>query len=223
MISAIVFDFDGLILDTETPIFASWSQAFADHGCDPLTMEEWSSEIGTVGGIDLVELFRARLDAGEEVDIEVMQHRRRAHRDELLALEVVRPGVVEWITDAQARGLPLAIASSSERAWVEPHLLRLGLRDAFTYLACHSADLAAKPDPATYLDACAALGVDPGNALAIEDSPHGVTAARAAGLRVIAVPNSVTARLDLSHADVVVESLADFTLDDALARVLRRA
>jgi HAD superfamily hydrolase (TIGR01509 family) len=217
--TAIVFDFDGLILDTETPIFASWSQLFADHGCAPLTMEEWSAEVGTVGGIDLIALFRSRLDHDREVDMDAVQARRRAHRDELLAREVLRPGIVEWIADAEARGIPLAIASSSEYEWVDPHLRRLGLRDSFAYVACHSAELAAKPDPATYLCACAALAVDPASAFAVEDSPHGIAAARAAGLRVVAVPNSVTARLDLSAADIVVESLADFTLADALGRV----
>jgi HAD superfamily hydrolase (TIGR01509 family) len=219
-IAAIVFDFDGLILDTETSILASWTQAFAEHGCAPLTMEEWSAEIGTVGAIDLVELFRSRLRDGVDVDIDTMQAKRRAYRDELLAREVVRPGVHEWIADAHARDIPLAVASSSEYEWVDLHLQRLGLRDAFRHLACHSAHLAAKPDPATYLDACAALDVAPASALAIEDSPHGIAAAAAAGMRVVAVPNSVTAQLDLSQADVVVGSLAEITLDDVLTRAV---
>jgi HAD superfamily hydrolase (TIGR01509 family) len=219
-IAAIVFDFDGLILDTETSILASWTQVFAAHGCSPLTMEEWSAEVGTVGALDLVELFRSRLGDGVHVDIDAMQAKRRAHRDELLAGEVVRPGVHAWIADAGARGIPLAVASSSEYEWVDPHLRRLGLRDAFTHLSCHSERLAAKPDPATYLDACAALDVAPASALAIEDSPHGIAAASAAGMRVVAVPNSVTARLDLSQADIVVGSLAEITLDDVLARAI---
>ena len=120
MISAIVFDFDGLILDTETPIFASWSRVFDEHASTPLTMDEWSSEIGTVGGVDLVALFQSR--AVTDIDVDELQARRRAHRDELLAREVVRPGVEQWIADAQARRLPLAIASSSEVEWVDPHL-----------------------------------------------------------------------------------------------------
>jgi HAD superfamily hydrolase (TIGR01509 family) len=218
-VSAVVFDFDGLILDTETSIFASWSHVFAEHGCAPLTVEEWSAQIGTVGGIDLVALFRSRLGDGVDVDVDALQTRRRAHRDALIEHEVVRPGVPQWIADARARGLPLAVASSSEYEWVDAHLRRLGLRDAFGHLACHGPELAAKPDPATYLDACRALGVAPEHALAIEDSPHGIAAARAAGLRVVAVPNSVTAQLDLSAADLVVESLAEVSLADVCARV----
>ena len=80
MVSAIVFDFDGLILDTETPIFASWSRVFDEHASTPLTMDEWSSEIGTVGGVDLVALFQSR--ALTDIDVDELQARRRAHRDE---------------------------------------------------------------------------------------------------------------------------------------------
>jgi beta-phosphoglucomutase-like phosphatase (HAD superfamily) len=83
MVSAIVFDFDGLILDTETPIFASWSRVFDEHASTPLTMDEWSSEIGTVGGVDLVALFQSR--AVTDIDVDELQARRRAHRDESLA------------------------------------------------------------------------------------------------------------------------------------------
>jgi beta-phosphoglucomutase-like phosphatase (HAD superfamily) len=99
---------------------------------------------------------------------------------------------------------------------VEPHLVRLGLRRHFAHLACHRDGLAAKPAPDTYLDACAALDVEPREALAVEDSPHGVRAARVAGLQVIAVPNPVTAQMDLGEADLVVGSLADWPI----ARVL---
>jgi beta-phosphoglucomutase-like phosphatase (HAD superfamily) len=112
-----------------------------------------------------------------------------------------------------------AIASSSELEWVVSHLDRLGLRDAFASVACHGPELRAKPDPDTYLAACAALGVEPAAALAVEDSPHGIRAARAAGLRVVAVPNDVTARLDLSAADLRLPSLAACTLGDAIARL----
>jgi HAD superfamily hydrolase (TIGR01509 family) len=214
---AIVFDFDGLILDTETSIWTSWCTAFAEHGCAPLTIEEWSAEVGTAGGLDIVHLFRTR--AQGEVDVDAMQARRRAHRDELLARETLRPGVVEWISDASARGFGLAIASSSEYQWVDAHLSRLGVRDRFTHLACHSARLSPKPAPDTYLDACDMLGVAPKEAIAVEDSPYGVTAAQAAGLRVVAVPNAVTANMDLSHADLIAASLAGCPLADALQQL----
>jgi HAD superfamily hydrolase (TIGR01509 family) len=217
-IAAVVFDFDGLILDTETSIWTSWRTTFEEHGCAPPTIEEWGAEVGTVGGLDVVALLRSRV-AGE-IDVDILQARRRAFRDELLAREAARPGVATWIDEASALGLGLAIASSSEYGWVDPHLTRLGLRASFAHVACHGATLRAKPHPDTYLDACTALGVAPRDALAVEDSPHGVAAARAAGLAVVAVPNPVTEQMDLSAADVVLRSLADCSLSDAMTRLV---
>jgi HAD superfamily hydrolase (TIGR01509 family) len=215
-VEAVVFDFDGLILDTEGPVFTAWQEEFEAHGCTPMTIDEWALEIGTAGGLDLVEMIRTR--ATVPFDEDAMHARRRARRDELLAEEVARPGVHEWLDAADALGLPLAIASSSPRDWVEPHLENLGLRHRFAALACFGAGVAGKPAPDTYLAACAAIAVEPRRAIAIEDSPHGVTAAKAAGLRCIAVPHEITARLDLSHADLRVPSLADVTLPEVLAR-----
>ena len=200
-VDGVVFDFDGLILDTEGPVFAAWQEEFEAHGCPPLTIEEWAAEIGTTGGLDLVELIRTR--ATRPFDEDAMHARRRVRRDELLEQEVVRPGVLEWLDEADALGLPSAIASSSPRDWVEPHLERLGLLDRFAFISCFGdGDVVAKPAPDLYLAACAAIGVRPGSALAIEDSPHGIAAAKAAGMWCVAVPHEITVRLDLSHADV---------------------
>jgi len=214
--AAIVFDFDGLILDTEGPVFTSWREEFELHGCPPLTVGEWAAEIGTAGGLDLVELIRTR--ATKPFDELRMQVRRRDRRDELLARESVRPGVVDWLAEAEALRLPVAIASSSEREWVESHLERLGLAERFAVVACHGPGLAAKPEPDTYLAACEGIGVDAATAIAIEDSPHGVRAAKAAGLWCVAVPHAITERLDLSQADLNLRSLADVSLGDVLRR-----
>jgi HAD superfamily hydrolase (TIGR01509 family) len=214
-VEALVFDFDGLFLDTEGPVFTAWQEEFAAHGCPPLTLEEWSAEIGTVGGLDLVEILSAR--ATRPVDAEVMHARRRDRRDELLAGESVLPGVSEWLDEADALRLGLAIASSSSRDWVEPHLERLGLRERFAHVVCFGPGIAGKPAPDTYLAACRRLGVEPGRAIAIEDSPHGVSAAKAAGLRCVAVPHAITEQLDLSLADLRLSSLAAMTLPEVLA------
>jgi HAD superfamily hydrolase (TIGR01509 family) len=215
-IEAVVFDFDGLILDTEGPVFTAWQEEFAAHGCPPLTIEEWAAEIGTTGGLDLVELIRTR--ATRPFDEAAMHARRRVRRDELLTRETARPGIHEWLDDADALGLALAIASSSPVEWVGPHLERLRLRHRFATLACYADGIEGKPAPDTYLAACAALGVAPGAALAIEDSPHGVAAAKAAGLVCIAVPHQITEGLDLSRADLRLSSLAETTLREVLDR-----
>jgi HAD superfamily hydrolase (TIGR01509 family) len=217
-VEAVVFDFDGLILDTEGPVFVAWQEEFEANGCPPLTIDEWSAEIGTSGGLDLVELIRTR--ATLPFDEDAMHERRRVRRDQLLASEAALPGVHAWLDEADARRLALAIASSSPRDWVETHLDRLGLLRRFAAVACYGDGdaLAGKPAPDTYLAACAAVGVDPRAAIAIEDSPHGVSAAKAAGLWCIAVPHEITERLDLSHADLRLQSLADTTLGDVLER-----
>jgi HAD superfamily hydrolase (TIGR01509 family) len=217
VIRAVVFDFDGLIFDSEGPLFTAWREAFGAYGCSPLTVEEWSAEIGTVGVLDIEALFRER--ATEPFDIDEVQRQPRTRVGELLALEDVQPGVDSWLDEADALGLQCAIASSSESTWVEPRLEQLGLRSRFAYIACRSETIAAKPAPDSYLAACAALGVEPCDAIAIEDSPHGVTAAKRAGLACIAVPHAITEQLDLSHADLRVASLADLTLSQAIANL----
>ena len=216
MIRAIVFDFDGVILDTEAPIFRAWNEEFEAHGCPLLTVEEWSAEIGTVQGLDLLALLRER--ATVEVDADAVAARRRGRRDELLAQEALLEGVETWLDDAREAGIALAIASSSEAGWVEPHLERLGVRHRFAHLACYRPGGRAKPAPDLYLAACAALGVAPAEALAIEDSPNGIAAAKAAGLVCVAVPHGLTESLDLSSADVVVPSLASVSLGEIVAR-----
>jgi HAD superfamily hydrolase (TIGR01509 family) len=217
VIRALVFDFDGVILDTETPVFESWSAAFAEYGCPPLTLDEWGREVGTVGALDVLGLLRTR--AIRPLDEDAMQERRRAHRDRLLAAESVRAGVVEWLDDASLLELGVAIASSSDSTWVTGHLDRIALKERFAYVACASTVLPAKPAPDTYLDACRALGVAPGEALAIEDSPNGIAAAKAAGLRCVAVPNPITGQFDLSRADLQLASLAERSLRSVIQQL----
>jgi HAD superfamily hydrolase (TIGR01509 family) len=218
-IAAIVFDFDGLVLDTETSVFAAWSEAFDAHGCGPLTLEVWSAEVGTDGVLDMVAMMQSR--ATRHVDVDAMHATRRARRDELLEGEQLMSGVERWLDDARDAGLGIAIASSSPHEWVHGHLTRLGVRDRFGHLSCRDEVVPGKPAPDVYLRACDALRVEPQRALAVEDSPPGVTAAKAAGLHCIAVPNRITAALDFSGADLVVTSLADVTLASALERLGR--
>jgi len=216
-IEALVFDFDGLILDTELPIYRAWYELFQRHGAQPLSIDEWAAEIGTVRGLDLPGLLVER--ATRPVDLDEAAVWRRAHRDLLLAEQQARPGVEHWIAEAEAAGLGVAIASSSEADWVLPLLERIGLHTRFACVVNAGGALGAKPAPDTYLEACARLGVEPASALAIEDSPHGIAAAKAAGLRCVAVPHELTETLDLSAADLRLESLAECSLADAIARL----
>jgi len=216
-VQALVFDFDGLILDTELPIYATWCALFEDHGARPPTIDEWAAEIGTVGGLDLHGMLVER--ATRSVDLDEVDVWRRSHRDLLLAEQQARPGVEDWLAEAEAAGLGIGIASSSEAEWVLPLLERIGLHTRFSYVVNAGGALRPKPAPDVYVEACARLGVEPAHALAIEDSPHGITAAKAAGLRCVAVPHELTEALDLSAADLRLTSLADCTLAEAIARL----
>jgi HAD superfamily hydrolase (TIGR01509 family) len=145
---------------------------------------------------------------------------RRGRELELLEVEPLRPGVAAYLEDAHSRGISVAIVSSSPRSWIDRNLLRLGLRDGWDAIICADGDTErCKPSPALYLEALDALDLDAEEAIAIEDSPNGITAARAAGLFCVAVPNEVTGGLDLSHADLLIESFEDVPLAELLAHV----
>jgi cobalt/nickel transport system ATP-binding protein len=217
--AGLVFDFDGTILDTERSVHVSWTELWAEHGHE-LSRARWQSIIGTEHGFDpWAELERL---VGHPLDPS-LQERRRARRDEDLFAQEVRPGVLAWLDEADRLGVPVAIASSSPPEWVDGHLVRLGLLDRFAFLACCDGDVPSKPDPTSFRLACEAIGADPACSVAVEDSPHGIAAAVAAGLLTVAVPHPLTADLDLSVADLVVESLADLALADVLARSAARS
>lgn len=213
MIDALVFDFDGLILDTEWPELCSWQEIWERHGAT-LTLEAWAACIGTVDGFDAYGKLEEAI--GRPVDRERIRRERRARHDELVGLQTLSPGVVAYLDAARELGLATAIASSSTHAWVEGHLARLGLRDRLDVVCGRDDAGSAKPDPAVYRLALQRLGADPGRTLAFEDSPHGISAAKAAGIFCVAVPCSLTAGLDLSGADLRLASLDEIPLRQLL-------
>ena len=212
----IVFDFDGLILDTEVPVYDAWQEIYGDHGHE-LPFAKWAECIGTADVFDPCVDLAGRV--GRALDAGALRRRHRTRTDTLIAGESVRPGVRERIEEAAALGLALGVASSSDRAWVHGHLGRLGLLDRFQAIRCREDVPRVKPDPALYRAVVDSLGVRPDDALALEDSPNGVLAAKRAGLACVAVPNALTARLDLSHADLIVGSLADVSLTALIERL----
>lgn len=214
-IKALIFDFDGTIVDTETPEFESWRLEYAVFGVE-MPMDLWVQLIGgnTPGLFDPYSWLEGKI--GKGLDREALRTRRRAAMMDLIAAERLRPGVEDWLNGGRARGLGLAIASTSRRPWVEQHLTNVGLLDRFDHLATGDQVERAKPAPDLYLLAAQKLGIEPGEVIAIEDSRNGVAAAKAAGMFTIAVPNPMTSGLDLSAADLRVDSLAGLELGEAI-------
>jgi HAD superfamily hydrolase (TIGR01509 family) len=217
MIKALVFDFDGLILDTEGPIFQAWRELYQEYNRQ-LTLTEWENSLGSAEG---TRIFYDNLEQrlGEPVDLESIVPRLRARELEMIDAQPVLPGVIEYIRRARQLGLKLGIASSSSCAWVTDHLEQRGLRDSFQCVLGSDDVQATKPDPDLFLSVIECLGVSAGQAIAFEDSPHGVTAAKRAGLYCVAVPNPITRQLSLDHADLVLGSLEELSLDDLISRV----
>ena len=121
---------------------------------------------------------------------------------------------------ARERGLATAIVSSSSRDWIDRHLRRLERAEHFDAIVAADHDTArAKPAPTLYLEALERLALGPEEAIAFEDSPNGIAAAKAAGIFTVAVPNGVTAALGLDEADVLVDSLAELPLERLLGRL----
>jgi HAD superfamily hydrolase (TIGR01509 family) len=216
VIRAIVFDFDGLILDTEEPIYLSWLEVYEAHG-EPLPFERWVQTVGsTTEEFHPQHHLEERL--GRPLTQEVLE-RRMGRRTELILAQQVLPGIVQHIDAAKSLGLKLGVASSSTRDWVSGHLGRLGILGRFDCVRCRDDVTSAKPAPDLYIAVLECLGVSPSDSLAIEDSPNGVIAAKRAGMRCVAIPNNITANLDLSPADLVLRSLSELTLPELLERV----
>ena len=220
-VRALLLDFDGTMLETESSSYGSWRELLSEHGYD-LTPQTWSGAVGTVDGVDPVVLLEEHL--GKPVDRGALARRQAARHREMLAQERLRPGIERIVDDARARDVQMAIVTSAGRRWVGEHLARLGVDAGWEHIVAADGDPArAKPAPLLYHEALALLGVTADEAIAIEDSPHGVGAAKAAGLTCVAFTNPITETMDLEAADAVVADLDGLGLDGLLALVSRTA
>jgi HAD superfamily hydrolase (TIGR01509 family) len=215
-LEAFLFDFDGLILDTETASRAGWQWLYREHGHE-LPAEKWELVVGTVGAWDPWEHLEELV--GEPLERDSLNERRVAHEVSLIEAEELRPGIADYLAAAERLGLKRAIVSSASRRWIDTHLKRLERSVGWDAIVTADHDEArAKPAPTLYLEALELLDAAPETAVAFEDSPNGVRAAKAAGIYVVGIPNNVTRSFGLDEADVVVESLAALPPEELIAR-----
>lgn len=208
---AVIFDFDGTILDSESAEYQSHRQFFAEHGVE-LTEEEWCTCIGRVQPRTLWwDWLCDRTETPPSYDR--FRKQTRTYFVEHLRMEPM-PGIATLVTALVAAGVPRAIASAASSNWVARALEELALTPSFDVIVTSDQVAHPKPAPDVYLEAARRLGVEPAHCVAIEDSGPGLTAARAAGMRTVAIPHHLN-RLthDFEAADLELSSAADLTLD----------
>ena len=206
---ALVFDYDGLIVDSELPEFLCWQRVFEAHG-QPLTLQDWLPVVGGAVIVDLRKELEGRL--GRPLDWGRVDPDRIAHYHSIFDQQAVLPGVRELMEAGRGAGWAIGVASNSTADWVRPGLERFGLSRHIGAIRTRDTARRPKPHPDPYLEVLAELGAEAGQSFAFEDSATGVAAAKAAGLTVVAVPNTLTRHQDLGGADQLLDSLEQFRL-----------
>jgi HAD superfamily hydrolase (TIGR01509 family) len=217
VIRALLFDFDGVVVDTEVPTYQAWRDVYAEHGAE-LALEDWLPAVGsgssTSGAFDAVAHLERLI--GAPVDRDDVIARRRRRKDELYEHAPLLPGVAERLAEARALGLKTAIVTRNRDDRVAAQCLRVGLDHEWEVVVCANDDPTCDKSE-LYRHALELLGVAAAEAVAFEDSPSGVEAAKRAGVRCVAVPNEITRGAAFAEADLVLPSLADRPLAEILA------
>ncbi|KAA8782800.1 HAD family hydrolase [Paenibacillus amylolyticus] len=218
MIKALIFDFDGTIIDTETAWYIAFRDAYKEHGVD-LTLEMYSECIGT--SLKTFNPYEYLItDLNLPIDRDAFRESIQLQHAALMNKEKVRPGIQEYLEQASKAGIKLAVASSSKREWVEQHLEQLKLKDYFEVIRTADDVANVKPDPELYNHALEALGVTPDEAVAIEDSPNGARAAAAAGMHCVVISNTITGTLEFDMPHQRLSCLTDLQFNDLISKPL---
>jgi beta-phosphoglucomutase-like phosphatase (HAD superfamily) len=221
-IKSLLFDFDGLILDTETTEIDVWRTIYSGYGFE-FPLDRYTQTVGGWGVSTFDPADHLHQLVNDSLDVEALRLRYKQDSGRRLSVQPMLAGVQDYLTTGRRLNLRLAIASSSRHAWVEPHLTRLGLIHYFDKIICGD-DVPpgrTKPNPDIFLKALEELGITAAEAIVFEDSPNGVAAARTAGIYVVAVPNPTTSLMKIEGADLTVRSLASLSLNDLIKHVNR--
>ncbi|WP_417900882.1 HAD family hydrolase [Bacillus haimaensis] len=209
---AVIFDFDGLIIDTETVWYESFRDIMKKEHQHELSIEDYSACIGTSSRV----LYEFLQQAVPEIEEERMKELTNAYYLEKASRPELRPGVLAYLKSAQKNGLKIGLASSSGRDWVVGYLEQLDIFSYFETIVTREDVEKVKPDPALYINALQNLGVNGEEAIAFEDSLHGSNAAMAAGIHCIVVPNPVTSHMDFKDYHLRLSSMEEKELEAIL-------
>ena len=213
-IKGIIFDFDGLICDTETPELRAWEALFADHGLI-FPFERYQESIGAVYNDESPFIFLEEM-LNHPIDRAEVKENFSFFRNKLIDLEPIRPGILNYLKQSQDFGLEIGLASSSPRTWIDYHLGRLSISEYFGCIKTFNDVCKTKPDPELFIKALACMGLKPDEVVALEDSINGVTAAKKAGIYVVVFPNEVTRIYEFDEADLVIDSLEEMPFDELI-------
>jgi HAD superfamily hydrolase (TIGR01509 family) len=215
-IKGLIFDFDGLILDTETADLIAWQYIYQKYG-QVFNFEKYASAIG-----HLYEYYEPVLDLIKQaptLNKDVIHQEWATLEKQLVDQQPIAPGIKEYLQTAKSLGLKLAVASSSENSWVTGHLRNRKIIQYFDFIHTVDETHLPKPDPALYLLSLKSMQLISNEVIAFEDSPNGVTSAKSAGIFCIAIPNHATHTLNLEHADLILDSLEQISLPDLLNHI----
>jgi len=215
MIKAVIFDFDGLIVDTESVWFDVFQEILQEYGVD-LPLETFSQCVGSTDDA-LFEHMEAR--ATKRFDREEIDQQAEERYKDFVSGLVLRDGVLDYLQEARRLGLRIGLASSSRREWVESYLKRFGIIDHFEVIRTQDDVDHIKPDPELYVQALEALAVQSDEAVVFEDSGNGLLAARRAGIPCVVVPNTVTRHLSFEGYAMKLSSMAEMSLEEVLRRL----
>jgi putative hydrolase of the HAD superfamily len=218
MYKAIIFDFDGLIVDTESVWYDVTKEVMLDYGCD-LKLENFAKYIGTTGG-GLYDELNAM--SNQPIDRELVKSRTNDLYQQRKDQFALREGVLDYLQAAKEHGLKIGLASSSSRKWVVDYLERFKILDFFQVIKTSDDVQKVKPDPELYVKALQELGVEANEALCFEDSLNGLTAAVGAGLHCVIVPNPVTQYLDFKGHVHRLTSMSELSFDDLLDHLAKK-
>ncbi|MGG0758601.1 HAD family hydrolase [Bacillus paramycoides] len=212
---AIIFDFDGLIVDTETIWFHSFRDAVREYGGE-LPLEEFAKCIGTTDEV-LYAYLKEQLK--EKFNEHALKEKVTTLHKEKMKIPKARDGVKEYLEEARELGLKIALASSSSKEWVVRFLEELQIREYFEVIKTREDVEKVKPDPALYRIAIEELGIELSEAVVFEDSLNGLKAAIAAGLKCVIVPNDVTRNLQFENHHFRIESMKEKSLKEVLQHI----